>query len=380
MSNTPAYSTDATQSNCVASSSTDGAPLYQTPMYFPTQSYYPMHPFSFSSYEYDPSMTQCSTIWGPQEPPANATTSAASDDRILYALPPGMATSTNSLPYGLGISCPRSSSCSPPNMLDLQPAMPIQHDRRLLPLQSEDTHMWPHLVNGSYSPRSHQSQMSQTRDQAGAGSRRRRDEADASEASSPSKRRKRNSSDPKLMDESAKLLFRLRDTEMSWAEVTDIWSRRTGVPTTRDALQMRFKRLRIRWGASFNPPDEEALRKAREWYKDNEWLFISNKLSELSDIRDCPPLVCREKWQELEFRDQQGTSTKSSPTPQQPTTTPSSTPQHIPSSPLPTGLRTLQDPSRLLQAFVTTAPFYPTPSIAPYSEGFYSFTGPPLIE
>ncbi|KAF2737749.1 hypothetical protein EJ04DRAFT_460874 [Polyplosphaeria fusca] len=126
---------------------------------------------------------------------------------------------------------------------------------------------------------------------------------DDDECSEQSKRRKRSDTNATVtmeLGEEDRLLIRLKDEEsMPWKDIAARFQSDLGKTYQIPALQMRLKRLRERMRV-WTEADVRALRMAHEYWVQNKFDIISQKMLEYGAAEKWTPRQCARKWAEID--------------------------------------------------------------------------------
>ncbi|RAR09337.1 ER lumen protein retaining receptor [Stemphylium lycopersici] len=118
-----------------------------------------------------------------------------------------------------------------------------------------------------------------------------------------SKRRKRSDSQTSTqfeLSEEDRLLLRLKEQEnMPWKDIAATFLSKLGKNYQIPALQMRLKRLRERMRV-WTDLDLKALRMAHDYWAQNKFEIISQKMLEYGAQEKWTPRQCSRKWQEMD--------------------------------------------------------------------------------
>jgi hypothetical protein len=124
------------------------------------------------------------------------------------------------------------------------------------------------------------------------------------ETSEPGKRRKRSDSNTTMnsmdLGEEDRLLIQLKDEEsMPWKDIAQRFQTDLGKTYQIPALQMRLKRLRERMRV-WTEADVKALRMAHEYWVQNKFDIIAQKMLEFGAAEKWTTRQCARKWQEID--------------------------------------------------------------------------------
>ncbi|KAF2274404.1 uncharacterized protein EI97DRAFT_381683 [Westerdykella ornata] len=124
---------------------------------------------------------------------------------------------------------------------------------------------------------------------------------DDDELSEQSKRRKRSDSNTSMeLGEEDRLLIKLKDEEsMPWKDIAARFQSDLGKTYQIPALQMRLKRLRERMRV-WTETDIRALRMAHDYWVQNKFEIISQKMLDFGCTEKWTTKQCSRKWQEID--------------------------------------------------------------------------------
>ncbi|KAF2996270.1 hypothetical protein E8E13_004779 [Curvularia kusanoi] len=123
------------------------------------------------------------------------------------------------------------------------------------------------------------------------------------ESGDASKRRRRSSSNASSsleLTEEDRLLLKLKDSDsMPWKDIAARFQTELGKQYQIPALQMRLKRLRERM-RTWSEADVRALRMAHDYWAQNKFDVIAQKMLEFGAQEKWTPKQCARKWAEQE--------------------------------------------------------------------------------